>query len=66
MQIGDFTQTEADYLETVCNFSPEEAELFRLRLAHKTLDECAEAMDRTTDSVKQISRKVNDKIRREL
>lgn len=52
MQIGDFTQTEA--------------ELFRLRLAHKTLDECAEAMDRSTDSVKQISRRVNDKIRREM
>lgn len=66
MQIGDFTQTEADYLESVCNFSPEEAELFRMRLSHKTLDECAESMNRTTDSVKQISRKVNNKIRREM
>ena len=66
MQIGDFTQTEADYLEVVCNFSPEETELFRLRLDHKTLDECAEIMNRSTDSVKQLSKKVNAKILREL
>ena len=66
MQIGDFTQTEADYLEAVCNFSPEETELFRLRLDHKTLDECAEIMNRSTDSVKQLSKKVNAKILREL
>ena len=44
MQIRDFTQTEADYLEAVCNFSPEETELFRLRFDHKTLGECAEFM----------------------
>ena len=49
MQIGDFTQTEADYLEAVCNYSPEETELFRLRLDHKTLDECAEIMTRFVD-----------------
>lgn len=66
MQICDFTQTEADYLEAVCNFSPEETELFRLRLDHKTLDECAEIMNRSTDSVKQLSKKVNAKILREL
>jgi len=32
MQISDFTQTEADYLEAVCNFTPDENALFRLRL----------------------------------
>ena len=32
MQIRDFTQTEADYLETVCNFTPDENRLFHLRL----------------------------------
>lgn len=66
MQIGDFTQTEADYLEAVCNFSPDETTLFRLRLDHKSLEECAEIMNRSTDSVKQISRKVNAKINREI
>ena len=66
MQIGDFTRTEADYLETVCNFSPDEIALFRLRLDHKSLDECAEILNRSTDSVKQISRKVNAKISREI
>ena len=66
MQICDFTQTEGDYLEAVCNFSPDEATLFRLRLDHKSLEECADIMNRSTDSVKQISRKVNAKINREI
>ena len=66
MQICDFTQTEADYLEEVCNFSPDEVTLFRLRLDHKSLEECADQMNRSVDSVKQISRKVNAKIKREI
>ena len=41
MQIRDFTQTEADYLEAVCNFTPEETRLFQLRLKDKSLFECA-------------------------
>lgn len=66
MQIRDFTQTEADYLETVCNFTEDENTLFRLRLKDVSLEECAERMHRSVDSVKQLSRKVNAKIRREL
>lgn len=65
MKISDFTQTEADYLEIVCNFTPDELMLFRLRSKGATLDECAEAMHRELPSVKQISRKVNAKIARE-
>lgn len=66
MQIRDFTQTEADYLETACNFTQEENTLFQLRLKDVSLEECAERMNRSLDSVKQLSRKVNAKIRREL
>jgi DNA-directed RNA polymerase specialized sigma24 family protein len=66
MQIRDFTQTEADYLETVCNFTQEENTLFQLRLKDVSLEECAERMNRSLDSVKQLSRKVNAKIKREL
>lgn len=66
MQIRDFTQTEADYLETVCNFTEDENTLFRLRLKNVSLEECAERMHRSVDSVKQLSRKVNAKIQREL
>lgn len=65
MQISSFTQTEADYFETVCNFTPEEGRLFRLRLKDKSLEECAEVMNRSVDSVKQLSRKINAKIERE-
>lgn len=66
MQIRDFTQTEADYLEAVCNFTEEEDTLFHLRLKDVSLEECAERMHRSVDSVKQLSRKVNAKIQREL
>jgi DNA-directed RNA polymerase specialized sigma24 family protein len=66
MQIRDFTQTEADYLETVCNFTPEESELFRLRLRDLSLEDCADRLNRSIDSVKQLSRRVNAKIAREV
>ena len=66
MQIRDFTQTEADYLEAVCNFTPEECELFRLRLRDAPLEDCAEKMNRSVDSVKQLSRRVNAKVKREV
>lgn len=66
MKIYDFTQTEADYLEAVCNFTPDELTLFRLRLKDVTLEDCAERMNRSLDSVKPISRRVNAKIQREL
>ena len=66
MQIRDLTQTEADYLETVCNFTKDESALFNLRLKDTSLELCAEIMQRSVDSVKQLSRKVNAKISREL
>lgn len=66
MRISEFTQTEADYLEAVCNFTPEETRLFQLRLKDRTLEDCAEIMNRSLDSVKQLSQKVNAKILREL
>lgn len=66
MIVSSFTQTEADYLEAVCNFTSEEGELFRLRLKDTTLEDCAEIMHRSVDSIKQISRKVNAKIQREM
>ena len=65
MQIRDFTQTEADYLETVCNFTQDENTLFHLRLKDVSLEECADRMNRSIDSVKQLSRRVNAKIDRE-
>lgn len=66
MQIRDFTRTEADYLQTVCNFTKEENTLFELRLKDVSLEECAEKMNRSVDSIKQLSRRVNAKIQREI
>lgn len=65
MQIRDLTRSEADYLQAVCNFTNDENTLFELRLSDLSLEECAEKMDRSIDSVKQLSRKVNSKIDRE-
>lgn len=66
MIISELTYSEADYLQAVCNFTKDENELFELRLQGLTLDECAERMNRSLDSVKQISRKVNKKIKKEI
>ena len=66
MIISELTMSEADYLQAVCNFTADENELFELRLQGLTLDECAERMHRSLDSVKQISRKVNKKIQKEM
>lgn len=66
MIISKFTQTEADYLLNVCNFTPVEKQLFELRLTDHTLDECAEIMHRELDNVKAISKRVNAKIEREI
>lgn len=66
MQIRDLTRTEADYLQAVCNFTNDENTLFELRLQDFSLEDCAERMNRSVDSVKQLSRKVNAKIVREM
>ncbi len=66
MQIRDLTLSEADYLQAVCNFTKDENTLFELRLQDCTLEECAERMNRSIDSVKQLSRKVNAKINKEI
>ncbi len=66
MQIRDLTLSEADYLQAVCNFTKDENRLFELRLQDLSLEECAERMHRSLDSVKQLSRKVNAKVRKEI
>lgn len=66
MRICGFTTSEADYLRAVCNFTKDENILFELRLSDIPLEECAERMNRSVDSIKQLSRKVNAKINREI
>ena len=66
MQIRDFTQSEADYLQVVCNFTKEENTLFELRLRDVPLEECAEIMNISVPTVKRISQRVNKKIDKEI
>lgn len=66
MQIRDFTQSEADYLQAVCNFTKDENTLFELRLQDCTLEECAERMNISVPTVKRISQRVNAKINKEI
>lgn len=66
MKIAAFTQTELDYLEIVCNFTDDEQQLFWLRSKDIPLEQCAEEMNRSIDSVKQLSQRINAKIEREL
>lgn len=66
MQIRDFTQSEADYLQAVCNFTKDENTLFELRLQDVPLEECAERMNISVPTVKRISQRVNAKISREI
>lgn len=66
MQIRDFTQSEADYLQTVCNFNKDENTLFEMRLQDVPLEECAERMNISVPTVKRISQRVNKKIEKEI
>ena len=65
MQIRDLTMSEADYLQTVCNFTKEENTLFELRLRDVSLEECAERMNISLPTVKRISQRVNKNIGKE-
>lgn len=66
MLIRDLTRSEADYLQVVCNFTPEENTLFELRLQDISLEECAERMNVSVPTVKRISKRVNSKVEREI
>ena len=66
LKICDFTQTELDYLQVVCNFTDEENTLFLLRSKDIPLEECAERMNISVPTVKRISQRVKKKIEREV
>ena len=65
MQIRDFTRSEADYLQAVCNFTKDENTLFELRLQDIPLEECAEKMDTSVPTISRIHKRVLDKIEKE-
>lgn len=66
LKICDYTQTELDYLQAVCNFTEDENTLFELRAKDMPLEECAERMNISVPTVKRISQRVKKKIEREV
>lgn len=65
MQIRDLTRTKADYLLCVCNFTPDEENLFKLRLRDVSLEDCAERMQMSIASISRLHKRVLEKIREE-
>lgn len=62
MIIADFTKPELDYFRENCNFVEDEIILFEMRSKGIPLEQIADKLNRSIDSTKLISRKVNKKI----
>jgi len=62
MIIADFTKPELDYFRENCNFVGDEIILFEMRSKGIPLEQIADKLNRSIDSTKLISRKVNKKI----
>ena len=62
MIISNFTMPELDYFREHCNFVGDEKMVFELRSRNVPLKEIADLLNTSVDTVKKISRKVNNKI----
>lgn len=65
MKLSEYTQTELDYLQIVCNFTPDELKLFELRSQGVSQEDCTEAMCMSIATIKRLEQKVQKKIQRE-
>lgn len=65
LKICDYTQTELDYLQVVCNFTDEENTLFLLRSKDIPLEECAERMQTSVPTISRLHKRILSKIKRE-
>ncbi len=66
MIISDFTKSELEYLKEQCNFVNFEIDLFDKRSKGIPLEQIAEELNISYDYARQISRKVNKKIKKVL
>lgn len=64
MNISDFTKSEIEILESECNFTPDENELFLLRARNFTLEQSAERMHISSKTAYRINVKIKNKIRK--
>ena len=65
MKICEYTRTELDYLEIVCNFTPDEQQLFDLRAQDVSQEECADQMNMSVSTIKRMEQRIHQKIQRE-
>ena len=66
MIISDFTKSELEYLKEQCNFVNFKIDLFDKRAKGIPLEQIAEDLNISYDYARQISRKVNKKIKKVL
>lgn len=64
MKVCDFTRKEIEYCINECNFTNSEETLFLMRCKDIPLERCAEEMSVSISTVKRMSRKMKDKIKR--
>lgn len=62
LKIPDFTKIEIDFIKANANFTAQESELFDLRNAEHSLEECAELMNVGVATVYRISNRMKKKI----
>lgn len=65
MKLSDYTRTELDYLEIVCNFTPDESRLLDLRSKGVSQEDCTDIMCMSISTIKRLEQKVQTKIERE-
>ena len=66
MVVSSFTVPELNYLRDNCNFVGTESDVFEMRSKGIPLEEIAEVLNMSTEGIKKVSRKVNNKITRVL
>ena len=66
MIVSSFTIPELNYLRDNCNFVGHERSVFELRSQGIPLDEIAETLNMSSEGIRKVSQKVNNKIKRVL
>ena len=66
MVVSDFTVPELNYLRDNCNFVGNEIKVFEMRSKGIPLEEIADMINMTADSIRKVSVRVNKKIERVL
>lgn len=64
IRICDFTKRELYQLRRLCNFTPDEMTLFNLRSRDIPLEQCADEMACSIETVNRIAKRINNKVER--